>query len=209
MLYLFNNLEKLQAQVAKFQAKNADGNVHKFDADKFALEREKLEELLASDSGLFGEQNLIILNEIGELKKEEREELTEKLKNSATKVLWFEREIKKVLEFNLFALTDALGARDRANTWLIYQRALLAGVSAEEMFWKLVWQVKNMLLVSAGGEIKSLKPFVIQKAKQFSVNFSRLELANLSSKLVSLWHETKREENRDFALELESLLLAI
>ena len=111
--------------------------------------------------------------------------------------------------FNVFTITDALGERDRGELWLAAQQALKAGISSEEIFWKLVWQVKNILLVSAGGEIKSLKPFVIQKARQFSANFSQSELANLSSNLVKLWHETKREENRDFALELERLLLTV
>ncbi len=218
MLYLFNNLEKLQQQVEKFKAKNPAGSVHKFDSENFLAEQEKLEELLASDNGLFGEQNLIILANLAELdlaklNKEEKEELTEKVKNSATKVLWFEREVKKLdfnkSGFNIFTITDALGERDRGELWLASQQALKAGISSEEIFWKLVWQVKNMLLISAGGEIKSLKPFVVQKAKQFSGNFSRPELANLSSNLVRLWHETKREESRDFGLELEHFLLTI
>lgn len=217
MLYLFNNLEKLQAQVAKFKAKNPAGAVYRFDSENFLAQQEKLEELLASDNGLFGEQNLIILNEIGDLKKEEREELTEKLKNSATKVLWFEREAKKPdfnkSGFNIFALTDALGERDRGELWLASQQAHKAGIASEEIFWKLVWQVKNMLLVAQMGiaseKVTSLKPFVLEKSKRASKNYTIPELSHLSGELVRLWHESKRHSGRDFGLELEHLMLKI
>lgn len=205
MIYLFNNPDKLARAVGQFKAKNPAGAVHRFDGDNWLLEQEKFEELLADGGGLFGEKNLIILSEIEELSDTAKE----RLEKSKIIVLWFQREIKKSPEFNLFALTDAFGSRDRANTWLIFQRALVAGISAEEIFWKLVWQVKTMLLVALDDEVKSLKPFVVQKARQFSRHFSPAELTQLSARLVNLYHETKKEEGRDFGLELEYLLLTI
>jgi len=45
--------------------------------------------------------------------------------------------------FNLFSLCDALGRRDRRELWILCQQALAAGLVAEEIFWKLVWQTKN------------------------------------------------------------------
>ena len=41
---------------------------------------------------------------------------------------------KKGNEFNIFSLTDAVGARNKKEAWVLYQKALLAGVSAEEIF---------------------------------------------------------------------------
>src|SRR3989344_8757951 len=55
---------------------------------------------------------------------------------------------KKGREFNIFALTDAFGARNKKDAWIIYQKALLAGLSAEEIFFKIIWQVKSMLIAS-------------------------------------------------------------
>lgn len=225
MLYLFDNLEKLAEQVARFKQKNPAGIVYKFDSENFFARQEKLEELLASASGLFGEQRLIVLTDLEEvdLDKEEKEKLTERLKASAAKVLWLERGEKKPNTgkavkfaksgFNIFTVTDALGERNRGGLWLAAQKALKAGVSSEEIFWKLVWQVKNMLLVAqtekAGGEITSLKPFVLSKSRQAAKNYTISELALLSGQLVRVWHETKRYIGRDLALELERLMLNI
>ncbi len=188
MLYLFNNREKLAKAVAQFRDKNPGGAVYKFDNDNFAAEQEKLAELLESGADLFGEQSLIVLDDIAEL----GEIALEKIKASATKVLRFKPELlAKRAGFNLFALADALAARDRAQLWLGYQQALLAGVSGEEIYWRaLVWKVKTLL-------------------QSGSRRYTRPELASLSAKLVRLWHDTKREEGRDFNLELERLLLTV
>lgn len=187
MLYLFNNLEKLGTQIAKFQTKHPGGAVYRFDADTFLTERARFEELLASGDDLFGEKSLIVLDEVSELDETEEE----RIKISGAKVLWFRPELIKKAEFNFFSLADALIARDRAALWLGYQQALETGVSAEEVFWRaVVWPVKKLL-------------------QSNTRHYSRLELATLSSRLVRLWHDTKREEGRDFNLELERLLLTI
>jgi len=114
-------------------------------------------------------------------------------------------------EFNLFALCDALGNRDRKQLWILSQQALFAGVTAEEIFWKLVWQTKMILLVakSPGKQLKTVKPFVAGKSARFARQYSLTELEKLSGDLVALWHETKRENGPDFALGLERLILSI
>lgn len=64
--------------------------------------------------------------------------------------------------FNVFALTDSVGERDKRKSWTLYQKALAGGMSAEEVFWRIVWVVKTMLLVSKtkSAEEAEVKPFV-------------------------------------------------
>ncbi len=116
--------------------------------------------------------------------------------------------LKPVRPFNIFSLTDAVGARDRKQAWLLYQAAGRSGLRPEEIFWKLVWQVKNLLLVKTMGErpIKSLKPFVLDKSRSAARNFSLEELTELSRKLVCLYHEAHRGQT-DLALALEHFIL--
>lgn len=187
MIYLFNNPDKLARAIEKFKAKNPAGAVYRFDTDNWLTAQEKFEELLESGGGLFGEKNLIILSDVEELSDLEKA----RMEASATIVLWFRREIKLVPDFNFFALSDALGRRETNKLWLLTQKALAAGRSAEDIFWRsLVWKVRSLLL---------------------SPNhyYTRPELTSLSSSLVALWHDTKREEGRDFGLELEHLLLSL
>jgi DNA polymerase III delta subunit len=118
--------------------------------------------------------------------------------------------VKKNDTFNIFSVTDALGRRDRKNLWLLMQRALRSGLVAEELFWKYVWQVKTMLLVSSGANEKEagLHPFVYKKALSNAKNYSHQELVNLSEKLLVLYHEDRRgRRNIETGLELLTLTL--
>ena len=93
---------------------------------------------------------------------------------------------KKGREFNIFVLTDALGARNKKEAWILYQKALAAGVSADEIFFKIFWQVKSMLLASKTKSVAEtdMKPFPYNKAKSYAKNYSQEELENLSESLV-------------------------
>lgn len=94
-------------------------------------------------------------------------------------------------DFNIFALADALGNRDRKNLWTLYTQALRAGKTPEEISGTLFWQVKSMLQV-AKGDGTSLNPFVKSKAARFIKNYSETELEKLAYELVSEYHESRR-----------------
>lgn len=98
-------------------------------------------------------------------------------------------------EFNIFALTDALGARDRARLWTLYQKALLNGSEPEEIHGILFWQVKTLLGVaqSKTPEEAGVKPFVWGKARGFLKNFSAAELKKISAEMVGLYHNSRLE----------------
>lgn len=96
--------------------------------------------------------------------------------------------------FNIFALTDSVGERDKRKSWTLYQKALASGMSGEEVFWRIVWVVKTMLLVSKtkSAEEAEVKPFVYNKTKSFLRNWKVEEIENLSSTLVVGYHDARR-----------------
>ena len=117
------------------------------------------------------------------------------------------KEQKLKTDFNIFLLTDALGNRDAMRLWTLYQRALRAGISPEEVHGVLFWQLKALLQV-AGGDTANLKPFVVGKAKRFLAHYSPEELKALTSQFVALYHDT-RLGLVDFELELERVMLTL
>ena len=107
-------------------------------------------------------------------------------------------------KFNIFALTDALGRRDRKGLWVLYQKAKMNNVSDEEIHGILFWQIKNMLLSSDAEDARDvgLNDFVFRKSLGFIKNYSYDELKKLLSALVSLYHDTRKGIHKmDTALE--------
>lgn len=117
---------------------------------------------------------------------------------------------KKPSDFNMFAITDALGARNQKLLWTIYQQALRHGVVSEELHGILFWQIKSMLLVTTSKDAKEsgLNPFVYSKAKNYAKNFTLQELKKNSSQLVTMYHQAHRGEV-DFDSALEKFFLSI
>lgn len=113
-------------------------------------------------------------------------------------------------DFNVFALTDAFGTRERGRAWSVFQKALMNGSEPEELHGLIFWQLKTILLATgaASATDAGLKPFVYSKAKGFARNFSPDELRNMSSNLVSLYHES-RLGGPTLDLALERFLLCL
>ncbi len=105
--------------------------------------------------------------------------------------------------FNIFALTDALGERNRVRLWTLYQKALMQGSEPEEIHGILFWQVKSLLAAaqSKTAADAGLKPFVWSKSQSFLRNYSVSELKKMSSEMVGLYHLSRIE-----SLELEDKL---
>ena len=110
--------------------------------------------------------------------------------------------------FNIFALTDAIGARKKRESWVLYQKALANGMVPEEVFYKLVWQVKTMLIAQNTRSVAEteMKPFPYNKAKGFLKNFKKGELEKLSESLVSGYHKARRGEGEIETLVEKTLL---
>jgi len=127
-------------------------------------------------------------------------------------------KVKKLVEkekaptsvVNLFTLADAFGERDRRAAWLLYSEARYRGIAVEEIFWKVVWKLKTLLLVATAKDPKlvGLKPYPLQKALKQCRKFTPVELKFLSTRLVTLWRDARRGLI-DFDHGLERLLLEV
>lgn len=111
-------------------------------------------------------------------------------------------------EFNIFALTDAIGARKKRDAWVLYQKALASGMAPEEVFYKLVWQAKTMLVAKNTKSVAEtdMKPFPYNKAKGFLKNFKEGEIEELSESLVEGYHQARRGEGEIETLVEKTLL---
>lgn len=103
--------------------------------------------------------------------------------------------------FNIFSLTDALGARDKKLAWVLYQKSLRAGIPPEEIFWKAVWIFRNIILVSSiNTEQKELadksklaiSPYTLSNSRRFLKNYNEADLKNKYKKLVDIYHQFRR-----------------
>jgi len=245
VIYLFHGTDgerargKWRAVIETFAKKYPTGAIFRPDAEHFSAEQ--FEEL-AQGSDLFGEKRLVAADRLLEnelalafvsealdliaasptvfvfLETAPLKDFLRAVEKAGGKVEGFEAKFVKHSVFNIFALADALGARDRRQLWVLFQAAQFAGLPAEEIFWKLVWQTKMMLLVSrtadqsadkAERELKTVKPFVAGKAARYAKNYQPGELEKLSGDLVALWHQSKSEHPRDLAVGLERLILGL
>lgn len=120
-------------------------------------------------------------------------------------------EIKSVEtkeEYNPFHICDAIASKNRKTAWILLQKALLNGITAEEVFWKIWWQVKTLILVKNQTHGLNLHPFVIKKTLRNINNFTKEELNNLSWQLVNLYHKTRKGQ-AEFEIGLEKIILSI
>ncbi|MFA5001287.1 MAG: hypothetical protein WC531_03680 [Candidatus Paceibacterota bacterium] len=145
------------------------------------------------------------------------EKILEKLKKLTTK----EQEFSKrgastgrlyggVPGFNIFSITDAFVARNKNRAWALYQEALMMGISAKEILWKLIWSVNNLLLVKNTKEVSRLKmkPYPLTKAKASAKTFSNDELKKFSAGFLDLYHTTYLGTD-EFEFGLERILLSV
>ena len=167
--------------------------------------------LVASDSGgdvldkseaMADSKTVFIILEPGLLKAP-----SEILKNQAIEFKNFDLPKGKDEKFNIFSITDSFGMRDKKNTWVLMQKALMAGVSSEEILNILIWQAKNLLAVSGSKNASDtgLAPFVYNKSKSYSRNYKAEELQEISRSLVSMFHESHL--GLDLRPNLEKFLL--
>lgn len=238
MLYLIHGTDteasrkKFDSLISSLVKKRADSNLNRFNSLNWNSE-EVLALVLGRD--LFNDKHILTFSNVFE-NKEAKEYLIENAKTLAesenifiiiedeldqkslkifekyaNQVQEFNKksESKKVSEFNIFAITDALGKRDRRELWVLYQKAQSQGISSEEVFWKLCWQIKT-ILVAEQSDLKEsgLKAFPYSKAKSALRNYSVSELKNMFSSLTKTYHGS-RLGLFEFDIELEKFILSI
>lgn len=113
-------------------------------------------------------------------------------------------------DFNIFSLTDAFGKKDKKGLWVLYQKAKINNIPAEEIHGLLFWQLRSMITAqnSANASESGLKPFVFNKSLGFAKNFEKNKLKEMSSDLISIYHDARRGIV-DFDIALEKFILEI
>ena len=232
-------IDKVLTQAKKrlegLKIKRPDAGFFKMDDESF--DEAQFEELIFSQ-GLFDKKFIVHLHRVME-NKDAREfvlkhldELAEsenafvisenklakptftKIEKVAIKAEIFDtkRIEKKKQEFNIFALSDALGKKDKKHLWILYVQALRAGVVPEQIHGTLFTQIKNMALLKRAekegvniGKL-GLHPFVVTKTKGFTKNFEENELENHSRTLLHAYHNA-RGGGDELGVALEKFVL--
>ncbi len=229
--------EKKKAELARRQAPLLDLSLVVVHLDDISFNEYSLNELIGAQ-GLFGERYIVTL--FGLLEKSDTREkilpLLQQMADSANHFFVIEKDLKKEFvtkfekakaevhvflkkadakeRFNVFAITDAFGARDRKRTWSLYIDALGHDIDPREISGILFWAIKNMLVVARlpkGKEtatLSGLSPFVFQKARMHAKNFTLPELEKISSDLVGLYHDGQFG-SVSFPEAIESFLLRV
>jgi DNA polymerase III delta subunit len=106
-----------------------------------------------------------------------------------------------------FYIADLVALRKKQQAWLAYQRELNKGALADDIFWKIWWQMRSLLAVKKG-EGDYLHPFVLKKSKRAASLFEQSELEACLRDLVNLYHQ-HRQALADLAVGVEKFLLRI
>ena len=227
---------KADGVVASLLQKRPDASLFRLDSDSW---QEAAFDEYVGGQGLFAQKYIVVLDQLFE-NKEIKEYVIERLKalkasdnifiileNTLDKAVLakFEKNTEKVqvfgegkealsknkkAVFNMFAITDALGARNQKRLWTLYQQAVRHDVVPEELHGILFWQIKSMLLAALSKDAaeSGLNPFVYGKAKNYAKNFSLSELKKISSQLIAMYHRAHRGEI-SFEAALEKFFLTI
>ena len=164
---ILNEGKKLQDMLLK---KRPDSIVEKFHADRWTAGEI---EAYAKSEGLFGNKYIVTLDSLFTLEEggEGLFEILPSIKDSLNIFFVLESKLdKKTLSkiekfaervneyslpthkntgaFSIFSLADALGARDRRNAWILYQKAKLSGLEDEQIHGTLLWQIRSMRAAS-------------------------------------------------------------
>ncbi|MEX2010460.1 MAG: hypothetical protein WD874_01495 [Parcubacteria group bacterium] len=194
--------------VSKYLTEDPGLNQRKFDEENFNLQEIKE---LAETQSLFGNKSLVIIDGVPEEYEEEFNEIRKNLENSENFfILRIQNLAPAKKEYaNTFHFTDAIGERNKKRAWIIYQELLFAGMKGEELFYKVMWLIKTMLLAGKVGEKESgLNPFVYKKAKSFLRNWKEGEVESLSESLVVEYHEARRG-NKEIETLVEKAILRL
>lgn len=187
---------------------------------KRVIENEKISDYFIKQlPNLAASSNIFIFWE----KKIDEEKLIV-FKEKADKIWFFENESRQIDSFTdalqkknnklIFEFTDAFSKKLKQQSWFTLQKAVLAGIDEEEIFWKLVWQVKNLVILknlentSAKTANKNIgiHPYVIEKTLKVLPLFSKKDLENIAKNLIDVYRQNRYEKN-ELSFGIEKLIL--
>jgi hypothetical protein len=198
--------------------------IHVYDND---IQSRNINELVSTQIGLFGDTEMYVIHSLARMLH--INDLVEEYAVSKNIIIFSEETITKPIikvfekvesiihdfgkeekikkqEFNMFSLTDALGARDKKNLWLLFRQAIQKG-SPEEIHGILFWQIKNLALVKTSTTNPGMNPFVYQKTSGYAQKFSLEEIQKISRDLVYMFHN--RDAYSTLEIDLEKFILGL
>lgn len=131
----------------------------------------------------------------------EENELSKELKNLFEDLGAELNEIKKAKAnffggLTPFQLVDAYNIRDKKSSWIIFNKLIEAGASAEEIAGAMIWNFKNLALYFSAPrpspEVLGMKPFVFGKVASAAKHFSKKEVGTRAYELSSALHRSHR-----------------
>jgi len=205
----------IEAWTSVTRRKQASENASKVRKKKIFENKEIGDFIIKNIEDLKSSENIFVFFEISLSK-----EILEILKKYSAKVLEFKKP-KNILNkqekkggLTLFNLTDAFAQKNQKTAWLILQKLLMQGISEEEIFWKIFWQIKMLSAVKpyqnknsqeVSEELK-IHPFVAGKSLAAAKRFETNELQNLSQKLIEIY-KNNRFNKIELSFGLEQLIL--
>jgi hypothetical protein len=158
-----------------------------FDKSSFVV----LENVLNGGDINFSTEELVRIKESNTLFIFKEDKLSVALQNKYKKYgeikIFEEKKVTQVPKFNVFNITDAFANKDKILAWTLYNKGIKEGIEGEAIAGILFWKIKTMLL--NGSNV-----------------FSRDDLKQQSSKIISLYHKAHRGEI-DLSLGLEQFIL--
>jgi DNA polymerase III delta subunit len=117
------------------------------------------------------------------------------------------KKVENKNKFNVFSITDAIIARDKKQSWILYQEAL-KNSSPEEIAGIIFWAIKTLSLVVSSDkkDSSSINPYVLGKMKGKSNLWSQKEIDSFLHQLVLITNRSK-SENFDLSISLERLII--
>lgn len=225
MLYLLHGKSTEQKKAIKAKAKIlgiTPTHIHHED-----LQEKKIDDLVSVQTGLFGDKEMYVIHSLARILDIKNllegyaesdnififseDTITKPItkifeKHESTIKDFGKEEKKKENKFNMFSLTDAFGARDKKNLWLLFSEALAHG-SPEEIHGILFWQVKNLALVKSVKENPGMNPYVYQKTSGYAAKFTLEEIQKMARDLVGMFHN--RDTYSTLDIELEKFILSV
>lgn len=211
---------KARKLVDALMKKRPEATHFTLDGDSFSLDEL---ERLAGSVGLFTPHHIVVLDRVYAdipmdmldamaasehvfvcLEQELGKKDVETLKSKSTKVdEQAQKPQSKTARPNVFALTDAITARDKKNIWVAYQELLFQGVDPEEILPILSWHAKTMLVVagSKNATEAGVKPFVYTKTKRASQKYTRDELKQFSRDVVGALYQSRQGKHLEYQIE--------
>ncbi len=181
----------------------------------FAVERHTAMTITAKDlayraegNSLFGGNTIYIIESLLEDYKEEVFKVLEVLAQSQNVFIFCEDDVNKEIEKefiaakatvnilksapkekeNPFAITDALLAKDKKKTWLLYRKEIDKGESPEAVLGRFVWAIKTLVLVTKYPKETAaslgIAPFVYSKTKSISRAWSEGEPEKMYTEML-------------------------